>query len=107
MKRNYLYFRNIILLIWILFAGISYLSAGDLQEKLSQQWRWNKFDNFLGLPGTDLYDILESDNGQLWIIAADGMSWFDGYVWQPLSKKATPKPLRKTRRGIFVRPFIT
>ncbi len=55
-------------------------------ETLDQAWRWTRFAVESGLPSGPVYDVVETRDGIAWAATANGLAWFDGFVWHPVGQ---------------------
>ena len=53
-----------------------------LSEAMQDLWRWAEFGKEDGLPSPEIVQIIESEDGTVWVNTAAGVAWYDGYEWQ-------------------------
>ena len=56
--------------------------AVKLSEAMEEQWRWAEFGKEDGLPSAEIVQILETEDGTVWVNTTAGVAWYDGYQWQ-------------------------
>ncbi len=49
---------------------------------MQEMWRWSEFSKEDGLPSPEIVQIVESEDGTLWVNTASGVAWYDGYEWK-------------------------
>jgi PAS domain S-box-containing protein len=55
---------------------------------LNESWRWRWFSAETGLPSASIDRIIETPDGELWVLTREGMAWYDGNEWQSPSANA-------------------
>ena len=73
--------RCCLLLLVLSSAGV----FGHADDVLEDPWRWSHFTDDDGLPAPSALRVKESANGVLWAATANGLDWFDGYQWHPVT----------------------
>jgi PAS domain S-box-containing protein len=69
---------RLLLVFFILFfPGILPAQTSALFES----WRWIDLGPNLGLPPGRVLDLCETAQGDVWVLTAEGIAWFDGYRW--------------------------
>jgi len=70
-----------ILLLFLTTAS----SIGSAQfENFYENWRWAHFTTKTGLPSNSIDDILEAEDGTMWVSSAKGIAWYDGFRWNDI-----------------------
>ena len=49
---------------------------------LNESWRWSWFGTESGLPPAVIHAIVETPQGELWVLTRVGMAWYNGNFWQ-------------------------
>jgi len=58
------------------------VSPSDAQfEHFYENWRWAHFTTKTGLPSNAVEEIIETDDGTVWVSTTKGIAWYDGYRW--------------------------
>ncbi len=73
--------RCCLLLLVLSSAGV----FGHADDVLEDPWRWSHFTADDGLPAPSALRVKESADGVLWAATANGLDWFDGYQWHPVT----------------------
>jgi PAS domain S-box-containing protein len=55
-----------------------------LSQALHDLWRWVHFTQADGLPSAEVHQVVESADRTIWANTALGVSWHEGYQWQPV-----------------------
>jgi len=71
-------------LIWALLPG--FLQAQI--ETLDEAWRWVHFTTDSGLPANEVYDVVVTSSGTVWLSTSKGLAWYDGFYWQARGETA-------------------
>lgn len=77
-------------------------------EQFYESWRWSHFTTRNGLPSDIIEDIIETDDGTVWVSTAKGIAWYDGFRWnkvldnQGLSEKQITKFVKGINNNILV-----
>lgn len=50
-------------------------------EALQETWRWVRFTTADGLAQPDVHQLVETDDGGLWVKTANSVAWFNEYSW--------------------------
>ncbi|MEC9377713.1 MAG: hypothetical protein VX528_02015 [Candidatus Latescibacterota bacterium] len=58
---------------------------GHADDVLEDPWRWSHFTDDDGFPAPSALRVKESADGVLWAATANGLDWFDGYQWHPVT----------------------
>ncbi len=61
----------------------------QLSEALLESWRWTAFGRSEGLPSPDITQIIEAENGTIWVLTPEGPAWYDGFQWHSLEATAS------------------
>jgi len=86
--------RRILPLLLPLFSVFAQVSRIDSAEgrNFDEEWRWVHFTTESGLPSNEIFSLLETRDGNVWVGTSKGVAWFDGYRWIPLdSSKGLPQ----------------
>jgi len=61
------------------------VSPSDAQfEHFYENWRWAHFTTKTGLPSNAVEEIIETDDGTVWVSTTKGIAWYDGYRWNQI-----------------------
>ncbi|MFA6470045.1 MAG: histidine kinase [Bacteroidota bacterium] len=77
-------------------------------EQFYENWRWTHFTTKTGLPSDIVEDVLEADDGTVWVSTAKGIAWYDGFRWNPIivdslyPDERVKKIVKKNNENIFV-----
>lgn len=83
-KHGILKFISAIAFLYIIFTFS--LESSELKDRLSQEWRWVKYDAESGLPSDRVLNLLRSKDGTMWALTSKGLAWFDGFIWRKLDR---------------------
>ncbi|MFA6456099.1 MAG: two-component regulator propeller domain-containing protein, partial [Bacteroidota bacterium] len=61
-------------------------------DTFHESWRWTHFTTKTGLPSNVIEDIVETDNGTVWVLTPKGIAWYDGFRWNAIdSSRGLPE----------------
>ncbi len=70
----------------LLMAAISPMELAAQTRTLTESWRWTRFPVESGLSSGPVYDVVETRDGIAWAATANGLAWFDGFLWHPVGR---------------------
>lgn len=62
-----------------LWIPLSFLHSQTFN--FEEEWRWAHFTTEHGLPSNQANQIIEANDGTIWVRTTNGIAWFDGYHW--------------------------
>jgi PAS domain S-box-containing protein len=63
----------------LLLAGL----AAAQESERAAPWRWSRFTTLSGLPSNRIDLLVEDGAGTPWVGTSFGLSWYDGFRWNP------------------------
>ena len=70
-------------------AGSQVRPQVRLSEALLEDWRWTAFGRTEGLPSLDITQIIEAEDGTVWVSTPEGPAWYDGFQWRSPEGRAS------------------
>lgn len=82
-----------------------FVILGSLDASSRSFCRVRSFDIYDGLPANNVSSVVEGENGLVWVLTWNGMSFYDGYGFTTFGDKNGDGPILSTNRVVSVKPL--